>query len=882
MPSQPGAEPAVTRPTLSPEELAPHFSQLEILECLGRGGMGVVYKARQKSLNRLVALKLLAPERGNDAGFAERFQKEAHALAKLNHPAIVTVYDFGQAGGYYYLLMEFVDGMNLRQLLQSGRIEAREALAIVPQICDALQYAHDAGIVHRDIKPENILLDRRGHVKVADFGLAKLVGHAESNPDETPAGVAMMSEAGKVIGTPQYMAPEQTDHPASVDHRADIYSLGVVFYQMLTGELPKGDFTPPSKKVVLDVRLDEVVLRALEKRPELRYQQVSDVKTMVESIVANPEKSDVRSQKTECDSRDSKKFSLGRVLTGCAVFGVLMGVREEFDDIWIRSLIAGLAAVSGFLLAVSHRWFAANDNAPAAQDNAPRFCRTAIMGACWGLLFFISFILYIILHTAHAVRPGEPAPSGPGPGVWLMMAVMWFGFAAPLGTTILGWVAFSQIRRSGGRLYGKWLALLDGLLFPVLLVLAIVVSLISYAFYRADKVARRESLNAETSHQRSASAFARGMIQVKCLTQSDAQYVADNITSLMVNKFTMDVSKSLVFKTESGFITELQITVSDPVSRQIITSGKPIGAWSDIDQAIQRILTSQGKSFKVVVKHVVLDGFDQYISSQVLQEFDWQKMETSGRPLGGVRVTIDGSIALKMENVSNTPRLTPILKLDWPDISATKYTITGEVKYENVQGTGYLELWSHFAQAGQYFTRTLDVPGSGPMAVISGSSGWRPFSLPFDRSGTTNAISKLEVNLYLPAKGVVYLRLVALAQTVNKNQAIMPFTTDMLAETFNHTVVNDIIQKKIDVSRWGDRGKAFQYLKIGMTKAEVVNLLGAPDEYPKDKPDILQYSPNDHFSGGDTGPDWALVLELKSGRIKDIRFSKWVFGPPPG
>ena len=161
----------------------------------------------------------------------------------------------------YYFLMEFVDGVNLRQLLHAGRIAPREALAIVPQICDALQFAHDQGIVHRDIKPENILLDRRGRVKVADFGLAKLVGsdagrsagfqHGVSSEDDSnepgrrPA-LQELTAAGKVMGTPNYMAPEQMEHPNDVDNRADIYALGVVFYQMLTGELPGQRLEPPS------------------------------------------------------------------------------------------------------------------------------------------------------------------------------------------------------------------------------------------------------------------------------------------------------------------------------------------------------------------------------------------------------------------------------------------------------------------------------------------------------------------------------------------------------------------------------------------------------------------------------------------------------------
>src|SRR5580658_8286449 len=136
------------QPPLPPEQIAPHFPQLEILECLGRGGMGVVYQARQKTLNRLVALKLLAPERVNDPKFAERFTREAHALAALNHPNIVTVYDFGQAGGFYYLLMEFVDGMNLRQLSRARKFTPEEALTIVPPLCDALQFSPDRGIGH--------------------------------------------------------------------------------------------------------------------------------------------------------------------------------------------------------------------------------------------------------------------------------------------------------------------------------------------------------------------------------------------------------------------------------------------------------------------------------------------------------------------------------------------------------------------------------------------------------------------------------------------------------------------------------------------------------------------------------------------------------------
>ena len=269
----------------APSDLAAAFPQLEIIELIGRGGMGAVYRARQKSLGRFVALKILNPRQAANPSFAERFSREAQALAELNHPNIVTVHDFGRAGEFYFLLMEHVDGVNLRQAMKAGRFTPEQALAIVPSICEALQFAHDHGIVHRDIKPENLLLDKTGRVKIADFGIARMMGVA-LDPD---SGVASPDVAGltqeSVLGTPRYMAPEQSARPAQVDHRADIYSLGVVLYELLTGELPVGKFEAPSRKVQIDVRLDAIVLRALEHTPELRYQTIGEMRTQVETVV---------------------------------------------------------------------------------------------------------------------------------------------------------------------------------------------------------------------------------------------------------------------------------------------------------------------------------------------------------------------------------------------------------------------------------------------------------------------------------------------------------------------------------------------------------------------------------------------------------------------
>jgi hypothetical protein len=273
---------------LSPEEIAGYFPQLEILEILGHGGMGAVYKARQTQLDRIIALKILPPEAAQAPGFAERFTREARALARLNHPHIVTVHDFGRAGPLYYFLMEYVDGVNVRQLMRQKNLQPAEALKIVPQICEALQYAHEEGIVHRDIKPENILLDRRGRVKITDFGLAKLL-----NQD---AAESRLTGTGQVMGTWHYMAPEQVENPLGVDHRADIYSLGVVFYEMLTGELPLGRFALPSQKVKVDVRLDEVVIRTLEREPQRRYQHASEIKEQVDIITNTGEHGAVADQ----------------------------------------------------------------------------------------------------------------------------------------------------------------------------------------------------------------------------------------------------------------------------------------------------------------------------------------------------------------------------------------------------------------------------------------------------------------------------------------------------------------------------------------------------------------------------------------------------------
>ena len=348
-----------------PEQLAERFPQLDILGFIGQGGMGAVYKARQKQLDRVVALKILPPEVAGGPGFAERFAREARAMAKLNHPRIVTLYEFGETDGLYFFLMEYVDGLNLQQLLKAGRITAREALAIVPQICEALEFAHDRGIVHRDIKPGNILLDRQGQVKIADFGIAKIVTQLpfeDSAEESLNSRESNITEAGKVLGTPQYMAPEQSARPLEVDHRADIFSLGVVFYQMLTGELPARKIEAPSRKVVIDVRLDEVVLRALERLPDLRYQKASEVRERVETISATkpPESSPIVSTDEQQNSfRPNKSLENVSFSNGSSKgrWAVLLAALVFAIAAWSILPATGTSTHLGKVIAVGTNWF---------------------------------------------------------------------------------------------------------------------------------------------------------------------------------------------------------------------------------------------------------------------------------------------------------------------------------------------------------------------------------------------------------------------------------------------------------------------------------------------------------------------------------------------
>ena len=332
------------------------FPNYKVLDVLGRGGMGAVYKAVQTALDRVVAIKLLPLEISIDRDFADRFVREARTMAKLNHPNIVSVFDFGTTPeGHLYFVMEFVEGTTLHHLIKTTGLKPVQCLELIVNVCEALQYAHGEGVVHRDIKPANVLVDTKGRVKVADFGLARM-----DSPSAEQWGQTM---TGMVLGTPDYMAPEQKQG-SRVDHRADIYSLGVMLYEMLCGQIPQGIFAPPSQRVTVDERVDQVVIRAMQQEPDRRYANTAEMKSEVENIRNTP-----LPQAASPASASGKKVSTSTsAKNGGAESALTAEEREEKREKSAAPWLAGVAALCA-LVAVSV--VVLQMNRPAQVVNAP-------------------------------------------------------------------------------------------------------------------------------------------------------------------------------------------------------------------------------------------------------------------------------------------------------------------------------------------------------------------------------------------------------------------------------------------------------------------------------------------------------------------------------
>ncbi len=262
----------------------------KVIGKLGAGAMAVVYKARQLSLNRIVAIKILPKRFSENPEYVERFYKEGQAAGKLNHHNIVQAIDVGEAGGYHYFVMEYVEGKTIADDLSAGNVfEEAEALDIIIQVANALAHAHACSLIHRDVKPKNIIISTNGTVKLADMGLAR----------ETTDIEAAQSEAGKAYGTPYYIAPEQIRGKIDIDGRADIYGLGATLYHMLTGRVPfmaensadvmrkhlREKLIPPDHiNTLLSAGVSEVIEIMMAKRKEDRYNDIEELLTDLEAL----------------------------------------------------------------------------------------------------------------------------------------------------------------------------------------------------------------------------------------------------------------------------------------------------------------------------------------------------------------------------------------------------------------------------------------------------------------------------------------------------------------------------------------------------------------------------------------------------------------------
>ncbi len=248
----------------SPEQLAPGFPGYAIENLIATGGMGAVYKAIQVSLDRPVAIKILPRETSADPTFRDSFTAEAKAMARLNHPNLIGVYDFGEVDGILFIIMEYVPGQSLYHATHGQPVQSREAARLISEICAGLAHAHEHGIIHRDIKPSNILLDRQGRPKIGDFGLAHPIGRTATDGET-------------IFGTPHYTAPEVLVRPKAVGARADIFSVGVMLHELLTSSLPDVDARPASSLCGCDSRFDAIIKKATHPVPEMRYRSAAEI-----------------------------------------------------------------------------------------------------------------------------------------------------------------------------------------------------------------------------------------------------------------------------------------------------------------------------------------------------------------------------------------------------------------------------------------------------------------------------------------------------------------------------------------------------------------------------------------------------------------------------
>ena len=348
--------------------------QYQFVSLLGRGGMGAVYKAVQVTLDRPVAIKVLPVDliEDDDAQFAERFKNEARTMAKMNHPAIVNVYDFGETNtGLLYIVMEFIDGTDVAQMIATqGKLPEDYALSISAHVSDALNYAHARGVIHRDIKPANILINMEGAVKVADFGLAK-----QNDP-----GQSGITKTNMAMGTPDFVAPEAFIEGVPLDGRADLYAMGVMLYQMLTGEIPRGMWKLPGTKMGTDPRFDAIITKAMQTDREHRYQSAADLRRDLDTILTLPRAALIAQQQAAAEAAARETQAQRQAASGPQRRPVSDPSHEEPPPIRKKSSLGPVLGILSSVLIVAGLFYmltqpaadrTATDATPAVAVTAP-------------------------------------------------------------------------------------------------------------------------------------------------------------------------------------------------------------------------------------------------------------------------------------------------------------------------------------------------------------------------------------------------------------------------------------------------------------------------------------------------------------------------------